>query len=299
MRFFISLLLLTGSLSAQQQLVPFDSLSAPQIDESSGLIASRLYPGVFWTHNDSGDAARIFAIDSTGEMLKPEWAEDYDGLSVAGAQNIDWEDIAIDDMGNLIIGAFGNNGSARRDLAVYVLPEPNPLAVTQSRVLRRIDFSWPDQTTWPDSSMNHDCEACFFGAGHLWFLSKHRSDQNTCLYRLDPPRVVDGAWYTAFDPGVIHPLTKLGCLQVTHEEGIPGMVTAADLSPDGRRLAVLSYTSIVLCEADPGNWFEGDIQRMSIRAGQCESLCWWGEALLLGNEQRMLYRVNPGEFDNN
>src|SRR5438477_556362 len=40
-----------------------------RIDESSGLAASRKYPGCLWTHNDSGDSARLFLLDAQGKTL--------------------------------------------------------------------------------------------------------------------------------------------------------------------------------------------------------------------------------------
>ena len=80
---------------------------------------------VFWTHNDSGDAARVFATDRDGKLIQPDWyGGDYEGLKIKGAYNIDWEDIAIDNKGNLVIGAFGNNGNARRDLCLYLILNP-------------------------------------------------------------------------------------------------------------------------------------------------------------------------------
>ena len=57
-----------------------------EITESSGIAASKCQSDVLWTHNDSGDNAFIFALDSTGEKLGT-W-------KVSNAKNIDWEDIA-------------------------------------------------------------------------------------------------------------------------------------------------------------------------------------------------------------
>ncbi|NLT76895.1 MAG: hypothetical protein GXX98_10255, partial [Planctomycetes bacterium] len=59
----------------------------PLIQEASGLVASRKNPGVLWVHNDSGDTARVFAIDTRGNLLGV--------CSVTGAKARDWEDIAI------------------------------------------------------------------------------------------------------------------------------------------------------------------------------------------------------------
>lgn len=59
-----------------------------QINEASGLAASRLHPGVLYTHNDSGDRARIFALDSEdGRMLAQ--------YQVLPADHHDWEDMAV------------------------------------------------------------------------------------------------------------------------------------------------------------------------------------------------------------
>src|SRR5690554_2937742 len=66
-------------------------LESVDLKEASGSAASKCQPGVYWTHNDSGDDALIYAINEKGEHLGV-WA-------VAGAANKDWEDIAVDESG--------------------------------------------------------------------------------------------------------------------------------------------------------------------------------------------------------
>ncbi len=44
-------------------------IKSKEIKESSGLAASKCTDDVFWTHNDSGDDAFIFAINSKGKKL--------------------------------------------------------------------------------------------------------------------------------------------------------------------------------------------------------------------------------------
>src|SRR5947207_15978497 len=63
--------------------------------ESSGVIASRKHPGVYWTHCDSGNDASIYAITCEGKFIA-EYQLDV--------PNHDWEDIAVDDDGHLFIG---------------------------------------------------------------------------------------------------------------------------------------------------------------------------------------------------
>ncbi len=62
-----------------------------KVDESSGIVASRTYKDVFWTHEDNGLSNNLYAVDEKGDFLFK--------ADVAGAKNVDWEDIAIDDEG--------------------------------------------------------------------------------------------------------------------------------------------------------------------------------------------------------
>ena len=57
----------------KNRLTPYAKIDFDQITESSGLVKSRKYPSVYWTHNDSGDSARIFAITEIGKIIKPKW----------------------------------------------------------------------------------------------------------------------------------------------------------------------------------------------------------------------------------
>src|SRR5688572_27195640 len=78
-------------------------LEQPALSESSGLAASRRYPEVFWTHNDTGgEPSFLFAINRRGEHLG--------GFEVKGARPIDWEAISADDAGNLYFADTGTNG---------------------------------------------------------------------------------------------------------------------------------------------------------------------------------------------
>ena len=58
---------------SEKNLIPYALIDFDEIVESSGIIKSKKYPGVFWTHNDSGDSARIFAITEDGKIIKPKW----------------------------------------------------------------------------------------------------------------------------------------------------------------------------------------------------------------------------------
>lgn len=239
-------------------------IHAAQITECSGIVASRQHPGVFWVHNDSGDRARIFALDRDAKLLCE--------VEVEGAQNVDWEDIATDDSGNLYIADTGNNRNNRKDLVVYGVREPDPAAAPLQRVpvQRRIEFFYPEQRAFPDSALNFDCESLFWDAGALYVLTKHRSDTMSALYRL---------------PAASGPALRLGAF----ESG--SMTTAADLSADGRILAVLTYQYLHLFERTANGGYLGRHHRVLIEARQCEAVCFDGQDVLIANEQREVYRL--------
>jgi len=268
-----------GAAAAGPGATETHEIQAKEISESSGLVASRRHPGVFWTHNDSGDSPRIFAIDRLGAKLA-EYA-------VEGAQHVDWEDIAIDDAGELFLGDFGNNRNDRRDLRVYVIPEPDPTRSGSIRVDRVLPFRYADQRDDAGSkSSDFDCEAMIYHDGALYLFSKHRGNTRTKLYRL--PIGVRGV---SGDEVALEP-------QGTLELGSPsafGVVTAADLRADGRYVALLTYLCVFIYERRGNQLFPtGPVARIEFDTSvtrQAESVAWDGDALIIGNEQRRLFRL--------
>lgn len=261
------------------ELVPEARFQSELISESSGIVRSTQFDGIFWTHNDSGDEARLFPVRLDGTVAHPAWIDNYTGLHIPDAVNIDWEDIAVDD-DMLIIGACGNNANCRRDLALYLVKEPNPYAVDRCRTFQTIQFHYPEQDGFPPQMRNYDCEAVFTAGGFIYLLTKHRSDQNTFLYRVD-------AGSKDFD----QPAVRLAGFDAG------GMVTAADCSSDGTKLAVLTYTAVwVFTSAEPERWFAGAVMWQPISAKQCEAICWDDDWLVITNEQMDIFRIDPATF---
>lgn len=272
----------------------------PSLNEMSGLVKSRRFKDLWWVHNDSGDVPRLFALNSKGEIIVPPFLKgrywvgqkqagksEWPGLSVQLAANIDWEDIAADN-DSLYIADMGNNGNARRDLGVYQMTEPNPRAVTKSRVLKFIPIRYPDQKSFPAKKWNFDCESLFVMKGKLYFLTKHRRPGEirgitlgTKLYRLDQMKT-----------DRVNTLTLIG----THSKLFAP--TAADISPDGKYLAVLTLTSIWVFEKPQrgDNWLASPSKELLLpiqKTKQAEGLSFDGPLQLrLSNEQGDLYKVD-------
>ena len=274
------------------------TLAAPALEESSGLAASRKHPGVFWSHNDSGGLPALFALDGDGTHRGR--------VTVHHAKAKDWEDLALDRDGFLWIHDGGNNNNRRRDLTVYRAPEPDTLSgrVAADRAVR---FRFPDQTEFPQPNRkNHDSEALFWDADRLYVLSKHRSDTRTKLYRFPPGFEADPTWdaQAMLKPGKKPDGVMLELLGDFELGGDPdnfgGKVTAADVSPDGRHLAVLTYHALFVFErpeGTSGNWLAGPHRRIDFEQTvtvQCEALAWDGAAIVFTNEQRSVFRIaNP------
>lgn len=266
------------------RLQPIGKLGFAPINESSGLAASRKFPGVFWTHNDSGDWARIFAVDETGALLTPpaNAQSPFTGFRIEGAKNRDWESICTDDKGNLIIADTGNNSNRRKDLGFYIVPEFDPRQPAEPKVSKHVRVYFPDQESSPQRYKNYDCEAVFHAFGKIHVLTKHRGDGNSTLYRLD---TMEGE-----GPIALTPLARF----VSRD-----MVTGADCTADGKRLAVLTLDAVWVFDAPEGGgvWFEGRARRLPIIAGQCEAIAWIDESnLLITNEQRDVFKVNIESF---
>jgi hypothetical protein len=254
-------------------------LNLKLVAECSALWASPSQPGVFWTLSDSGAKPAITPIRADGTMV-PVGKSFWGAVTLKGATNVDWEAISGDAAGNMIVGDVGNNVSRRKELAFYLFKEPAP-GVTEVTDVRKVTFVWPDQASFPDPELSHDCEAMFLLRGKLYLLTKHRRDTLTDLWRADIPAAGDRAT-----------LTKLARFDVG------GMVTDACLSPDQKHLAILTYRNVWVFDVPAlgEDFFRAPALHAPISppmlSFQVEG-CTWVDAghLLLGSEQGDLFRV--------
>lgn len=101
--------------------VQVGTLTAPEISEASGIVASRQNPDVLWTHNDTGYPGSVFAISTNGTPLG-RW---YVPTAFFG----NYEDIAIGPGPNpehqyIYLGDIGDNFTFRTSIRVFRFPEP-------------------------------------------------------------------------------------------------------------------------------------------------------------------------------
>ena len=254
-------------------------LNLKLVPECSALWASPSQPGVFWTLSDSGAKPALTPIRADGTMV-PVAKGFWGVVTLKGATNVDWEAITGDAAGNMVVGDVGNNVSRRKELAFYLFKEPAP-GVTEVAESRKVTFAWPDQSAFPDPDLSHDCEAMFLLRGKLYLLTKHRRDTLTDLWRAEIPAAGDRAT-----------LTKLARFDVG------GMVTDACLSPDQKRLAILTYRNVWVFDvpATGEDLFHAPALHAPIAppmlSFQVEGCAWLDAGhLLVGSEQGDLFRV--------
>lgn len=207
-----------------------------ELVESSGLAVSRAHPGTLWTHNDSGDRPRFYAIDTTAHLVAT-W-------EVSGASARDWEDMALaacpagagdGEAGAadcLYLADTGDNGLGRDVPTVYVVAEPDPADAARSVTpLGRLRFRYPDGA--------HDVEGVAVARdGDLVLVTKGRTSE-VLLFDLPGPELASAL---AADTVVVLPRGRK--LPIDPDWSIGRMVTGAAFSPDGATLAVRTYSEI-------------------------------------------------------
>jgi len=207
----------------------------PIVSEISGFAASHQHADLLWTHNDSDDIAQIYALDTHGTLRA--------SFDLPDARNIDWEDIALfqwQGRWHLLIADTGDNGGVRGELTLYIVAEPAQIADGA------LPIAWKQRFRWPDGA--RDCEAVAVDSdrGEILLISKKRVPAELFRLPLDPkarsPQTAERIGHLA---GIQQP--SEADLQRSPKYGrYRAQITAASISPDGRRMAVLNYRSAYL-----------------------------------------------------
>ena len=205
-------------------VVQLGKIDNPKITESSGVVASRHYTNVFWTHNDGGKSETLFGITRQGKTL----AE----FKVLGAKIDDWEDIAIDSEKHLYISDTGDNDAKRKRVTVFRVDEPDP-SVPGGSV--RATHKW--HLHWPNGPV--DCESLFIYGTNGYLVTKVRNDRRAEVYRFR---------LDAIESQTLEFVAKLT---------IDSPVTGADISANGAAVALVSSTGAFVYRID------GDISKLA------------------------------------
>ncbi|MBT4033449.1 MAG: hypothetical protein HOB84_01510 [Candidatus Marinimicrobia bacterium] len=299
LRIFVVLSLITN-LSAQDKIC---EVKHKDIDEQSAIIKSQTYDNVYWLCNDSGDKPFVFPVTEQGKMIVPDFMkkryigdkiDDYPGIKIKNASLIDWEAMSVLN-DTLVIGDVGNNGNTRRDMGVYIIPEPNPRATYETRPLLWLPVRYEDQSKYPADEWEFDCESMFTFKGKIYFLTKHRADRHirkpapgTKLYRMD----------TRFT-------NKVNVLKlVNRKDDLGGWVTDASMAQDESAMVLIAQNPLVTIiwyfpKPKRGDDFLAQTPRSySLRkADQAEGVCFKDpQTIIVTNEQREWFEIPLSAF---
>jgi len=239
----------------------------------------------FWTHNDSGNSAELYCVDTLGIIQRT--------VTVVGDPNTDWEEVAKDQQGNLFIGNFGNNLLNRTDLHVVKIPSIDTCTGT-TYVTDTIRFTYPDQTSFPPNGDygNFDMEAMFYYQDSLHLFSKDRSDPSTGYTKHYTLPTIGGTY-----------LAHLKDSFNVASTSFIFSITAADISEDGSQVALLTSNKIWLFRNFMGtDFFGGDVAELTLSIfSQKEGMCFRNGFLYITDEESFgmggkMYRLYPDVF---
>ncbi len=202
-------------------------MTSPRITELSGLVASRLQPGLFLAHNDSGDLPTLFTLGLDGALVAEH--------EVEGATAFDWEDIAAGpcEAGSCVfIGDIGDNEKKRAEIVVYRVDEAALVGGTGKVKAEALRAVYPDGP--------HDAEALLAdpASGDLLVFTKQQSGP-TQVFR----------WPGNAAAGSLTTLEQVASIQLPF--GV-SLVTAGDAHPCAPRFLLRTYLNVFEFRAPPG-----------------------------------------------
>lgn len=200
----------------------------PELDEASGIVASKKNDGFLWSHNDSGDSNRLFLIDTFGKGMKQ--------FVIQGAENRDWEDIALisDSNGSAVVylADFGDNSAAYNSYAIYWFNEPNVSSINNATItgVQKLTF------TLPDGSRDMECLLVDQKTKDVYIISKRETKKR--LYKIPAGSFTNQANVKAEFVQELNfsvPFSTIDKIVTAY------YVTAGDISPDNSEILVKNY----------------------------------------------------------
>jgi len=237
-----------------------------KIDEASGIVASSKNKGVLWTHNDSGNKNRIFALDTNGNDLGIFYLD--------GIENRDWEDIAIgpgpvDGLTYLYIGDIGDNDKQYNSKFIYRIEEPI-VNIGQSFVDSTIADISTITLLYPDE--NRDAETLLIDplTKDLFILSKRNT--NIRLYKATYPQSTNEIINMELE-------VKLNFPKDPEVNEPFNYITAGEISSDGKEIIVKTYEDIYYWSRDENESITQAMSKIPLglpyeKEPQGEAICW-------------------------
>ena len=216
------------------------TLEAPPKQEGSGLAASHRNKNLLWTHDDSGGAPVLYAVDTAGKKRG--------SIRVNGVKNEDWEDLASfvrEGKSWLLVADTGDNDAKRDTVRIHVVEEPaldelKPSAETVVTPAYSLRLRYEDGP--------RDCESVAVDAteGAIYLLTKRNAPPRLYRLPLGPSREKQ---VTARFVGEVPELAGTSPIDALfkHVAGKrAAWPTSLDITADGTLAVVLTYGAPVI-----------------------------------------------------
>ncbi len=219
------------------------------INEASGIADSKTNLGSLWVEQDKGHPADLYLLSYTGAVQKQ--------VHIKGAQNRDWEDLAIGagpiaGKDYIYIAETGDNSQQYTDYTIYRFEEPLASADTVFN-FDKISFQYPDGS--------HDAEAIFTDNATKDIYIVTKRDAKSKIYKLPYPQST----------------SAVNMANATGELSFTG-ATGAAISTDGTEILIKTYLNVFYWKRQAGETIEVLLQKPPLTLGyipepQGEAIC--------------------------
>ena len=237
-------------------------LANDAISESSGLAVSHQHDNLLWTHNDSGDSPRFFAVGQSGEARGV--------VNIGGASARDWEAMGLgpcDSQTCLYIGDVGDNNGERDDITLWRVVEPTPTGSGTSQIATAESV----RAVYPDGAQ--DCEGIAVDplTGDVLLIEKSFTAEAR-VYLLPA-----AAWGSDTEDPIT--LLSLGEIDFDTDSFTGGLVTGIDIAPSGVEAFARTYAAgfHIPLDRDSAGQIQGFSAPRLVNAydkGQCEAVAY-------------------------
>ena len=220
-------------------------VSAAELDLNSGLI---------WVSEDSGNDNHRYGLDRKSNIKRD--------IVINNAENIDWEELTSDKIGNIYIGDFGNNNRKRKTFRILKIKHQD--LTDSSANAEIIEF------TLPKDQKSKDFESFFLFNNSFYVISKEHKEFH--VFKL---------------PNAVGKHEAL----LRSSYNLPGKnnrITSADISEDGKILVLLNHAKLwKISNYEGDDFFSGKIEKIDFKHNsQKEGICFITKNKVLITDER-------------
>lgn len=196
---------------------------------------------LIWVIEDAGNKNHLYGLSTQGDIIKD--------IQIDNAENVDWEDLTSDPLGNIYIGDFGNNKGKRDTYTIYKITQPE----------NKSGHSNADVITFklPSNTKPEDFESFFLFNNYFYLFSKN--SKKAILIKV-PNAIGNHTAELVTDFSLNGKNTK---------------VTSADISEDGKTVVLLNHDKLwKLTNFEADQFFDGTIAALPFdHNSQKEGIC--------------------------